>query len=190
MLQHAIVAKKGIFVNKWTGFREYCPEGKGRWIMNDSAKLFSDGLFKGLAADEAMAFLRRCQEQTYRDSTNLFKEQTKADKLYLILKGEVQLHFEMPQRENVDTSIVSLKPGDAVGWSVIVPPYQYRLSGYCRGETTLLEINRYTLEVLFETNYHLAYIFMRNIAMLTGERLNQVQEKLAKVLAAEAVTGW
>jgi len=73
---------------------------------------------------------------------------------------------------------------------MIVPPYQYRLSGYCRGETTLLEIDRETLEVLFETNYHLAYIFLRNIAMLTGERLNQVQEKLAKVLAAEAVTGW
>ena len=158
--------------------------------MNDTAKLFADGLFKGLAADETIAFLRQCQKQTYRDGTSLFKEQTKADKLYLILKGEVQLHFEMPQRENADTSIVSLNPGDAVGWSMIVPPYQYRLSGYCRGETTLLEIDRETLEVLVETNYHLAYIFLRNIAMLTGERLNQVQEKLAKVLAAEAVTGW
>lgn len=158
--------------------------------MNETAKLFADGLFKGLAADETTAFLRRCQKHTYRDGTSLFKEQTKADKLYLILQGGVVLHFEMPQRENADTTIVSLNPGDAVGWSVIVPPYQYRLSGYCRGETTLLEIDRQTLEVLFETNYHLAYIFLRNIAMLTGERLNQVQEKLAKVLANEAVTGW
>jgi len=74
--------------------------------MNDTAKLFADGLFKGLAADETIAFLRQCQKQTYRDGTSLFKEQTKADKLYLILKGEVQLHFEMPQRENADTSIV------------------------------------------------------------------------------------
>jgi hypothetical protein len=44
--------------------------------------------------------------------------------------------------------------------------------------------------VLFETNYHLAYIFMRNIAILTGERLHHVQDKLAKVLADEAVNGW
>ena len=120
--------------------------------MTDTAKLFSDGLFKGLAEDETTAFLRRCQEQTYHDGTSLFKEQAKADKLYLILKGEVQLHFDMPQRENADTTIASLKPGDAVGWSVIVPPYQYRLSGYCRGKTPRLEIDRKNLEVLFETN--------------------------------------
>ena len=96
----------------------------------------------------------------------------------------------MPQREDADTKIVSLEPGDAVGWSVIVPPYQYRLSGYCNGKTTLLEIDRDKLERLFKTNYHLTYIFMRNIAMLAGERLNQVQSKLARVLASEAATGW
>lgn len=158
--------------------------------MSDTAKLFADGLFKGLAPDEATAFLRHCTEATYKDGTNLFMEQTVATKLYLIMDGGVELCYEMPQRENADTTIASLNPGDAVGWSVIVPPYQYRLSGYCRGETTLLEIDRGTLERLFETNYHLAYIFMRNIGMLTGERLNQIQDKLAKVLASEATTGW
>ena len=158
--------------------------------MNDTINLFAESLFKGLAPDEATAFLHKSTEATYKDGTNLFMEQTAATKLYMILSGSIELCYEMPQRENADTSIVILKPGNAVGWSVIVPPYQYRLSGYCRGKTTLLEIDRDTLERLFETNYHLAYIFMRNIAMLTGERLNQVQSKLAKVLADEAVTGW
>jgi hypothetical protein len=96
----------------------------------------------------------------------------------------------MPQRENADTVIASRKPGDAVGWSAIVPPHQYRLSGYCKGKTSLLEIDRDTLEVMFETNYHFAYVFMRNIAVLTGERLHHVQDKLARVLADEAVNGW
>ena len=158
--------------------------------MNDTVKLFADGLFKELAPDEAKAFLRKCTEATYDDGANLFMEESAATKLYLILSGSIELCYEMPQHENADTSIALIEPGSAVGWSVIVPPYQYRLSGYCRGKTTLLEIDRDTLERLFETNYHLAYIFMRNVAMLTGERLNQVQSKLAKVLAAEAVTGW
>jgi len=158
--------------------------------MGNTVKLFANGLFMGLAPDEATAFLRKCTEASYKDGTNLFMEQSHATKLYLILSGGVELCYEMPQRANADTSIVSLKPGDAVGWSMIVPPYQYRLSGYCRGKTTLLEIDRDTLERLFETNYHLAYIFMRNIAMLTGARLNQVQNKLARMLADEAATGW
>jgi CRP-like cAMP-binding protein len=158
--------------------------------MSDTAKLFAEGLFKGFAPDEKEAFLRRCQQKTYPDGTNLFMEQTEANKLYLILKGSIVLKFEMPQRENADTIIATRKAGDAVGWSAIVPPHQYRLSGYCKGETTLLEIDRDTLQVIFETNYHLAYIFMRNIAVLTGERLHQVQDKLAKVLADEAVNAW
>jgi len=158
--------------------------------MSETAKLFAEGLLRGLAPDEAEAFLRRCQEKTYPDGTNLFMEQTEASRLYLILKGSIVLKFEMPQREGADTTIATRKPGDAVGWSAIVPPHQYRLSGYCKGETSLLEIDRDTLQVLFETNYHLAYIFMRNIAILTGERLLQVQDKLAKVLVDEAVSGW
>lgn len=158
--------------------------------MSDPAKLFNQGLFKGLAPDEIKAFLRRCQEKSYKDGTNLFMEQTDASTLYLILKGGIVLKFEMPQRENADTTIVTRKAGDAVGWSAIVPPHLYRLSGYCKGATTLLEINRDALEVLFETNYHLAFIFMRNIAVITGQRLHQVQDKLAKVRADEVVDGW
>jgi CRP-like cAMP-binding protein len=158
--------------------------------MSDTAELFAAGLFKGLAPDETKAFLRMCQEKTYPDGHKLFKEQSEATRLYLILNGGIDLHFEMPKHENADTVIASLKPGSAVGWSAIVPPYEYKLSGYCRSKTVLLEIDRESLEVLFETNYHLAYIFMRNIAVLAGERVDHVQDRLASVLAAEAVDGW
>lgn len=157
--------------------------------MTDAAKLFSDGLFTGFAPDEKVAFLRKCQEKKYKDGTSLFKEKSEAKTLYMILDGGIDLHFEM-QRENADTTIASLSPGAAVGWSAIVPPHHYTLSGNCRGDTTLLEIDRETLQELFETNYHMAYIFMCNISVLTGERLHHVQNKLAKVLADEAVNGW
>lgn len=158
--------------------------------MQNPAELFAQGLFKGMAPDEIEAFLRRCQERTYPDGANLFMEETEATILYLILEGSIVLHFEMPQRQNADTAIATGNPGDAIGWSAVVPPYKYRLSGYCKGQTRVLQIDQDSLQVLFETNYHLAYVFMRNIAALTGERLNQVQNKLAKVLADEAVNGW
>jgi len=122
--------------------------------MSDTKELFANCLFKVFAPAETEAFLRRCQEKTYPDGATLFNEQDESTTLYMILSGEIKLHFEMSQRENVDTTISSLKPGEAVGWSAIVPPHNYRLSGYCKGKTTLLEIDRETLKVLFETNYH------------------------------------
>jgi CRP-like cAMP-binding protein len=158
--------------------------------MTDNAKLFAEGMLKGFAPEEAEVFLNQCEEKTYADGANLFMEQTEATRLYLIVAGGIDLHFEMPRRENADTTVASLRSGDAIGWSAIVPPYRYRLSGYCKGKTTLLEIDREALQEIFESNYRLAYIFMRNIAVLTGERLHHVQDKLAKVLADEAVNGW
>ena len=158
--------------------------------MSDTVVLFAEGLFKGFAPDEIKAFLRMCQEKSCPDGTLLFKEQSEATKLYLVVSGGIDLHFEMQHRKKADTIIVSLKPGDTVGWSAVVPPHRYALSGYCRSKTTLLEIDRDTLEVLIEANYHLGYIFMRNIAVLAGERVHHVQDKLAMLLADEATTGW
>ena len=91
-------------------------------FMSDTMELFAEGLFKGLAPDETEAFLRQCQKKTYPDGANLFMEQTDATKLYLILNGGIDLHFEMPKHENAYTKIASRKQGAAVGWSAIVPP--------------------------------------------------------------------
>ncbi len=158
--------------------------------MKDIGEMFNEGMLKGLTPEEVSAFLGRCRKSNYPDGTPLFKEQTEATTLYLLVDGGVDLRFEMPFRECPSTTITSCHPGEGVGWSVVVPPNQYRLSGYCRGRTELLEIDRETLQALFENNYHLAYILMRNIAELAGERLFQVQDKLAKVLGEEAIHGW
>ena len=157
--------------------------------MQNYIKLFEEGLFKGLAPDEAEAFVNRCEKKVYLDQTVLFKEMTEANSLYLLLDGEVELRFEMLAQKGEGVLAIR-KPGDAIGWSSLVPPYQYTFSGVCRGGITVLQIDRGTMQAVFANNYHLGYIFMRNIAVLSGDRLLRVQEKLAKVLGDEAVTGW
>jgi len=157
--------------------------------MTTDIELFRDGLLKDLAPDEAEAFLSRCQRKIYADGKLLFAEQSDADHLYLLVSGRIDLLFELPAQKGTAT-LASRAPGDAVGWSTVVPPHRYRFSGVCVGPTNVLEIDRATLKSLFYTNYHLAYIFMRNIAVLSGDRLLRVQEKLATVLGDEAVNGW
>lgn len=157
--------------------------------MDTNVAMFSEGLLKGLAADEAEAFIGRCQKKTYSDSTVLFEEGSEATRLYLLVSGTIDLQFKLPADKGMST-LATRSPGDAVGWSTVVPPHEYRFSGVCKGETSVLEIDRVTLQSLFSTNYHLAYIFMRNIAVLSGDRLNRVQEKLARFLCDEAINGW
>ena len=59
--------------------------------MANQVELFAGGLFKGLAPDEATAFLRKCTEASYKDGDNLFMEQSDATKLYLIISGGIEL---------------------------------------------------------------------------------------------------
>jgi CRP-like cAMP-binding protein len=157
--------------------------------MLDPVMMFADGLFKGLAPDEAEAFVARCENKRYRDQAVLFKEMTEATTLFLLLEGEVDLTFALPADKG-EAVLATRKPGDAIGWSALVPPYQYTFSGVCKGEVTVLQIDRSTMQAVFATNYHLGYIFMRNIATLSGDRLHRVQDKLARVMCDEAINGW
>ncbi len=157
--------------------------------MQNYTKMFEEGLFKGLAPDEAEAFVQRCEKKVYPDKTVLFEEMKEATTLYLLLDGEVELKFQMPAQKG-EATLAIRKPGDAIGWSALVPPYHYTLSGVCKGEVTLLQIDRGVMQTVFSNNYHLGYIFMRNIAALSGDRLLRVQDKLAKVLGDEAINGW
>jgi len=157
--------------------------------MQNYVQMFTEGLFKGLAPDEAEAFINHCEKKSYRDQTVLFEEMTEATSLYMLVAGEVELKFTMAAQKG-EAILAIRKPGDAIGWSSLVPPYKYTFSGVCRGEVTVLQISRGSMQSIFATNYHLGYIFMRNIAALSVDRLQRVQDKLAKILGDEAVNGW
>lgn len=148
-------------------------------------------ILEGLTAGEASHFLELCQEKKYADGAPLFTERDKATTLYLILKGCVELRFEMPGRRQAHgTVITKLRPGEAVGWSTVVPPFRYSLSGYCRGETAVLEMDEPVLTSLFENDYRVGFIIMRNVASLVGERLYRIEDALAKCMGEEILSEW
>lgn len=148
-------------------------------------------ILDGLTADEASSLLNLCREEHYEDGTCLFKEKAKATTLYLIVKGCIELRFEMPgKRQAHGTMITKVRPGEAVGWSTVVPPFSYSLSGYCRGETTVLEVDESRLANLFKKDHRIGFIIMRNIAALVGERLYRIEDALAKCLGEEIMSEW
>ena len=148
-------------------------------------------ILEGLTQDEASHLLESCREKKYADGTCLFTEKDKATTFYLILRGCIELRFELPgKRQAPGTMITKLRPGEAVGWSTMVPPYRYSLSGYCRGETVVLEIDEPVLTNLFQSDYRVGFIVMRNLASLIGERLYRIEDALAKCLGEEILSEW
>jgi CRP-like cAMP-binding protein len=145
----------------------------------------------GLSREEASPFFSLCRKNKYPDGTCLFKERTEARTFYLVLDGSIELRFEMPGKRNADGTLITTQgSGEAVGWSVLIPPFKYSLSGYCRRETTVLEIDKADFSALFPSNYRLAYIIMRNVGALIGERLARMEDALAKCLGEEIMSEW
>lgn len=147
-------------------------------------------LLQGLAPDEVSAFSRVCTKKTYPDGTKLFNEGSEARILYILVEGLVDLCFELPGNRNPGVIVTIENPGDAVGFSAITEPYKYHSSGYCKKQVTIVEIVRENLSALFETNYHIAFILMRNIAGIISQRLFQFQHQLSKKLGEDVINGW
>ena len=148
-------------------------------------------ILEGLSPEEVSVFLRLCKENRYGDGTCLFTEKAEARTFYLILDGSIELRFEMPGKQHADGTLITTQgTGEAVGWSVLIPPFTYSLSGYCRGDTTVLEIDKADFSALFDSNYRLAYITMRNVGGLIAARLFRMEDALAKCLGEEIMSEW
>jgi hypothetical protein len=107
------------------------------------------------------------------------------------LEGSIELRFEMPGKQHADGTLITTQgSGEAVGWSALIPPFTYSLSGYCRGETTVLEIEKAGFSALFDSNYRLAYIITRNIGTLIAARLLRMEDALARCLGEEIMSEW
>jgi CRP-like cAMP-binding protein len=158
--------------------------------MRELLEPFRDKLLTGLAEDEVSAFSRLCRTASYPAGSILFGEGSEARTLYLLADGAVDLIFAMPGGERTGTTVTIDERGETIGWSALVPPHAYRSAGSCRTAVVVLEVDRDALVPILETNTHMGYILMRNVAALVGRRLLQVERELIKCVGDEIIHGW
>ena len=106
----------------------------------------------------------------------LFRLGEEANSLYLIQSGLITLAMPMQiggREENV--RIDERAPGQAVGWSTLIPPHRFTLTATAPVETELLAFTRSRLLEYFESNPPVGYAVSRNIAALVGESLQVFQ---------------
>jgi CRP-like cAMP-binding protein len=121
------------------------------------------------------------------DGEVIFREGGESTAVYILRKGAVELitlvenDFELP--------IATLrKPGEIVGTSALVPPYQYSLTArctgkgtllsICTGKGTLLSIERSALLEAMSEDRDLGYIVMTNLARYFFDKLKETRQEL------------
>ena len=149
-------------------------------------------VFQGLENEKLTEIEKCCHEKVFGYETQLMSEGEDAIHLWIVREGRVDLRFDLPGlTSSEENTISSISKAGAFGWSSFVPPYKYRLSGYCASKNCkLIKIEKECLIKLFEKDPSIGYVVMSSMATVVGKRFHRLQEEAAKSRGQNMMGGW
>ena len=135
-------------------------------------------IFKELDRDQLKAVSKGRREKQYLYGDRLFAEGENADRIWLVVDGQVDLRFDLPGRPtSEENTIFSITTFQTLGWSSFVPPFKYALSAYSATKNCkILQIDKDHLLQCFEKDPRMGLKFMTNVAEITSGHFDQLQE--------------
>jgi CRP-like cAMP-binding protein len=107
----------------------------------------------------------------------IFHKDQKADKIYLVKKGAVELLIKV--QEALEIPIAIIRPDNGcVGIGSLVEPFRYTLSARCADDSTLIAIKRQDLQALMCKDHELGCTMMKNLAQKLLVRLAETRKEL------------
>jgi len=106
----------------------------------------------------------------------LFCEGTEAESFYLINNGEVLLEVFVPGRGKI--AIQAVGPGEALGWSWLFPPHQWRFSATAVKLTEAITFRAKFLRDKARRDHEFCYELVVRLAGVLASRLEDVRTRL------------
>jgi CRP-like cAMP-binding protein len=126
-------------------------------------------LFDGFSEDQ-MGLLRPlflpCECHT---GTVLFEQGDPAAYFYLLVSGEVAIHFKPEDGE--DLVIARIKPGEMIGWSAVIGRRSYTSAAICTDYTELQRVRGADLQKLCVEHPETGNQFVDRMANVVAQRL-------------------
>jgi CRP-like cAMP-binding protein len=133
-------------------------------------------LLDGLAADEAVEVRALGTRLHLAAGDTLFRLGSGAERLFIVERGRVALTVPMRVgRQEEEILIEERLPGQVLGWSALVPPHRFTLSATAQLDSELLALPRAALLEHFSRRPAVGYVVARNVAAVTGQRLQVFQ---------------
>ena len=114
----------------------------------------------------------------------LFHEGDDAEGLYLIIDGEVDCKLGIGQDSDRFADVCTLVTGDLVGWSALVAPYKYTLSGIAAKDTRLVWLDAERLREMMQQDPGLGFIVMQQVAAVIAQRLAHLRIRFVSLAEA------
>jgi signal transduction histidine kinase len=143
-------------------------------------------VFETLTDEELAEVARLCREESHQHGVTLFSEDAPAEKIYLLCEGKISLEkkVQLGRSGSSRQATVSIQgPGQVTGWTSVVAPYIYTLSGICLEPCKLLAINGRELRNFMVQNPETGLKLMTAIATITRRRVKETTSTLTYFLS-------
>jgi CRP-like cAMP-binding protein len=114
----------------------------------------------------------------------IFREGDEGRAIYLIEEGEVVVESHVASLGQM--SMLTLGPGELLGWSSLFPPRRKTSSARAAKPTWAIAIDTDQLQEAFQTDQELENVIIRRIADVIANRLKATRQRLIDNLAEEA----
>jgi CRP/FNR family transcriptional regulator, cyclic AMP receptor protein len=118
----------------------------------------------------------------------LMREGEPSDFLGVVLSGRVALRLRVPERGPV--TILTVEPGDVVGWSALVPPYRATSTAITLTETELALFDGNTLRAALADDDGLAAELYPVVLNAVARRLEGTRLQLLDLFSQRWVEPW
>lgn len=139
--------------------------------------------FFGFLADEDFGQIAMyANEVVWGAGETLFTLGDKADVVYFLEVGEINLHYKVVDKLVSDKSkefyVGDINPGEPFGLSALIEPYTYTATAIVPRESRGIIVDAIKLRALADAHPELGYGLMQQVAKATFERLGQVRVEL------------
>ncbi len=136
--------------------------------------------FHGLDADTT-DLLSGCAVNVHaRPGEFLFREGTPADHFYVIRRGRVAIEVHTPAR---GVELDELGDGDVVGWSWMVPPYEWTFDARAITDTSALAFDAACLRAKCEADPVVGYELTKRFVTVMNHRLQSARVRMLNLQA-------
>ena len=132
------------------------------------------------AHDEGLRALAMiCEEVTVAAGTVMYREGDKADKLYILVEGEVDIQYTLGSGElrTVDTIV----PGELMMWSALVEPYKSTAVVTVRQNSKLIALDSEKLRAYSAKDHKVANDVLLHLIKMLATRLEGARIQLATI---------
>lgn len=138
--------------------------------------LQNHSIFSALEPEELEFLASAATSEHMEPGHVVFRHGERARCFYLILSGEIAI--EIPAIEGPTLFLQHLKPGQVLGWSWLIPPYQWSFMARTEQPVEVIRFDGPTVLERCEADPNFGYHLLRAFSAMMSERLGHARRRI------------